>query len=132
MLFACYAVIEMMQLAAIVYIFCQVFYEEEALEKIRTAVFLGIYAVLNAIHIENMWDSYISNMSIIIESLTLGLACSWYFKKSFLSAFTLFLWYFSNISLLRFPVLIMEGIKNHSNLIFVYIHNTSNYLDDEL
>lgn len=116
MLFACYAVIEMMQLAAIVYIFYQVFYEEEALGKIRTAVFLGIYAVLNVIHIENMWDSYISNVSILLESVLLGLACGWYFKKSFLSAFTLFLWYFSNISLLRFPVLIMEGIKNHSNL----------------
>lgn len=116
MLFVCYAAIEMTQLAIVVYILHMVFSEEESLGKIRTAIFLGIYAILNIVHIENMWDSYISNISIFLESVLLGIACSWYFRNSFLLVFTLFLLYFSNISLLRLPVLIVEGMKSQSNL----------------
>lgn len=117
MLFVCYAAIETIQFATGVYILHLIYYsEEEAFEKVRTVIFLGIYAILNIVHIENMWDSYISNMSVIIESVTLALACCWYFRHSFFSAFTLLLLYFSNISLLRLPVLIVEGMKSQLNL----------------
>lgn len=116
MVFVCYVIIEIVQLAIGIYILHLVYLNDEPPEKIRIGIFLGIYALLNIIHLRNMWDSYISNISIVIESVLLGLACSWYFRSSFLSAFTLFLLYFSNLSLLRLPVLIVEGVRRQSNL----------------
>ena len=66
MVFVCYVIIEIVQLAIGIYILHLVYLNDEPPEKIRIGIFLGIYALLNIIHLRNMWDSYISNISIVI------------------------------------------------------------------
>ena len=116
MLFICQVLTASLEFTLGIWILYQVYGKNEYQERIQKSICLAVCILLNIAHIYNMRDSYISNIYILVESALEGLLFGWIFRVHFFQVFTIELLYWINLSFLKLPILIMEGMKYHTNL----------------
>lgn len=119
MLFPLYVILESATLFLGIWILYQECPDVKARGKIGTAICIGLGIFIYYAHIVSMWDSYISNISILIDGILLGLLFSWYFQVNYLPAIVLESFFWVNVSLFKLPILIIEGVVKHDGLVNV-------------
>lgn len=119
LIFLCYCIIETATWGLGIWILRKACNGIELNNKQKKAISIGIYCVIYFIHIYNMWNSYVSNISVLVESIVLGIFYGCYFKVSIWKVSIVELLYWINVSLFRVSILIIEGIYKKNNLIEV-------------
>ena len=128
LLFTFYLIIESATLGLGIWILYQTYYNGEVRNKKRNIIYIGILGIIYFVHIFNMWNSYVSNISVLIESIALGVLVASYFHVRARKVIAIELLYWINISLFKLPILVYEGLKYNINVIEV---NRDEYLPIE-
>lgn len=74
------------------------------------------YVFLCGIIVRNAWDSFISNMSIILEGLIVAAFYCTFFKVEYETVIAWKIFYSISIALARMPYMIISGIVEHKTL----------------
>lgn len=117
MLGLCYVVIQVIEILIGVWIVHSMYPEYRIYSKwVRGILAVGC-VILWIIYIGNAWDSFISNIFIVFYSVLFSGLYSICFRASFFKVFLVEMLYIINISFLKLPELVLEGLLFDETLI---------------
>ena len=105
---------EMFVGTAITYKLYPEFRSEKTVIKVLSTIFLMIYMYVFTF---NMWENYISTIAILFYSVGFAVLYRLFWHSDFLKVLLLQLFYCTNVSLLKIPVITLKGILLHGNVI---------------
>ncbi len=116
MLRVCYILVQIMEVLTGICILHGVYNKQKKNPIWLRGIWGIVFIILIVSYAVNAWDSFISNVFMLLHGILFGL---WYcanFKADFLKVFLIEMLYMVNISFLKLPVLILEGIVSGAPL----------------
>ena len=119
MLRGCYTLIQVFEMLLGIWIIYNLYPEFRKEGRLIQGLWIIGCLIMGIVYVWSAWNSYISNIAILVCAVIFSLMYRIFLKVNFLNIFLLEVLYLTSISFLKLPVLILEGLQFGKTLIAV-------------